>query len=300
MELRGLFIGSDGHLRSGWRFLVFVSLLITFGVAVGAAATIAADLFGLDTSDSGRAFMAVSAGLSLLVTILLSWLCGRYMEGLPFSALGAAFTSGWLRHLMLGIVAGTVTMSLAAAVPMIAGRLSFSLTSLDAGSVVKSLVVSFAIFAIAAAFEEALFRGYILQTFARAGLAWPAIGITSLFFAVVHLNNPGANFISTANTALAGIWFGLAYLKSRDLWFPFGIHVMWNWVQGSIFGIEVSGSAHLAGASILNEIDRGPAWLTGAEYGIEAGLACTAALVVSILVIFYLPVRAQPRDPPLS
>jgi hypothetical protein len=75
---------------------------------------------------------------------------------------------------------------------------------------------------------------------------------------------------------------------------------MWNWVQGSIFGIEVSGSAHLAGASILNEIDRGPAWLTGAEYGIEAGLACTAALVVSILVIFYLPVRAQPRDPPLS
>ena len=66
--------------------------------------------------------------------------------------------------------------------------------------------VSFAIFAVAAAFEEALFRGYLLQTFARSNLAWLAILLTSVFFGAMHLGNPNATFISTANTILAGIW----------------------------------------------------------------------------------------------
>ncbi len=88
---------------------------------------------------------------------------------------------------------------------------------------------------------------------------------------------------------LAGVWFGIAYLRTRDLWFPFGIHVLWNWTQGSVFGIEVSGLTKLSPAPIFNEVDRGPAWLTGEHYGIEGSLACTIAILISIALIHFLP-----------
>ena len=156
-------------------------------------------------------------------------------------------------------------------------------------AILLTLGISFGILAVAAAFEEAFFRGYILQTFSRAGFAWPAIKVTALFFASAHITNPGANWISVANTALAGIWFGVAYLKTRNLWFPFGLHLTWNWTQGAIFGIEISGLKELITAPLLREVDHGPAWLTGGDYGLEASLACTIALIASTLIIWYAP-----------
>ena len=149
--------------------------------------------------------------------------------------------------------------------------------------------MSFVLIAVAAAAEEALFRGYIFQTFARSKLVWLAIALTSVFFGAVHLRNPDWGVISTLNTILAGIWFSIAYLKTRDLWLVTGLHVMWNWVQGAIFGIEISGTTDLASASLMREVDSGPAWLTGGTYGIEGGIAATIALLVSMLVIYLLP-----------
>ena len=148
-------------------------------------------------------------------------------------------------------------------------------------------VVRWVLFAVAAAYEEALFRGYFLQTLARGGYAWLAISLTSVFFATVHLGNPSANAVSTINTALAGVWFGIAYLRTRDLWFAWGLHLMWNFFQGSVFGIEVSGLTDIARPSLLTETDTGPAWLTGGDYGIEASLGCTAAILISIAVVHF-------------
>ena len=82
-----------------------------------------------------------------------------------------------------------------------------------------------------------------------------------------------------------------------------------NWVQGSVFGIEVSGLKDIISAPLMREIDKGPAWLTGGEYGIEGGLACTAGLVVSTIAIYFLPTIASdaemieltsPREEPLA
>ena len=80
---------------------------------------------------------------------------------------------------------------------MLGGGERFEL-DLDKGSnnVIWSLGLSFVVFAVAAAFEEALFRGYLLQTFSRSGLARLAIAGTSVFFGVVHLGNPNASAIS--------------------------------------------------------------------------------------------------------
>jgi hypothetical protein len=129
----------------------------------------------------------------------------------------------------------------------------------------------------------------------RAGFVWPAIIGTSILFGAGHFWNPAASWISVANTILAGIWFGVAYMKTRTLWLPIGMHFMWNWMQGSVFGIEVSGLKDILKAPVLQEIDRGPAWLTGADYGIEASISCTIALVISTVAIYLLPIL-KPTD----
>ena len=285
------FINENGRLRSGWRFAVFL-LLFVFFVFFAALISNFTVLILSTTLGLGNGWSrVVGNSLSFGAAILVGWLCGKYLEALPFRALGAWFTKNWLKDFVLGLLLGAFSLGLAVAIAAAFGGLSFDFNRTDESSAVwQTLAVSLIIFMAGAAFEEALFRGYILQTFARADLAWLAILLTSVFFAVAHLKNDSVTFLSTANTALAGIWFGIAYLKTRTLWFVFGLHLMWNWVQGAIFGIEVSGFTTLTSAPLLKEIDAGPAWLTGETYGIEGGIACTIALLISIGLIWFLPV----------
>jgi membrane protease YdiL (CAAX protease family) len=290
MDLKGIFINEFGRLRSGWRFATFLGVFIFVSLVVGTLAAAILWFVHIDINSHRTLFITLNGVLSLIPAIGLGWLCGWFFEGLPFRALGCWFTNGWLKHLGLGCLVGAVTIGLAVLIASAPGGLSFTLdVAKGQEAVFETLGTSLSVFAVAAAFEESLFRGYMLQTLNRAGLGWLAIAMTAIFFGLVHLGNPGANAISTANTMLAGVWFGVAYLKTRDLWFPFGIHLVWNWMQGSVFGIEVSGLTEISPAPILNEVDRGPAWLTGESYGIEASIACTAAILVSIVLIYYLP-----------
>ncbi|HYJ45179.1 MAG TPA: CPBP family intramembrane glutamic endopeptidase, partial [Pyrinomonadaceae bacterium] len=151
----------------------------------------------------------------------------------------------------------------------------------------RTLLASVPVFILAAAAEEAIFRGYPLQTMARSGLAWVAIIITSVIFSSGHLDNPnvvpGFTFI---NTAIAGVWLALAYLKTRNLWFPLGIHWAWNWTMAAVLGLPVSGITRITPDPLMRASDLGPAWITGGTYGIEGGAACTLALLISTVFIW--------------
>lgn len=289
MNLQQIFLNQYGRLRSGWRFTVFLSSFIFFVMIFGSLIYAVFSALQIDISSESFLFILSNSLISLSLAVLLGWLCGKFFEDLPFRALGAWFNGNWLKDLFLGLLIGTISIGLAVLIAFSFGGLRFHFTQLGTVPILLTLSVSFLVFAAAAAFEEAFFRGYMLQTFARANLAWLAILMTSLFFASAHLQNAGANYISTANTALAGIWFGIAYLKTRNLWFPFGLHFIWNWLQGAIFGIEVSGIKAITTAPLLRETDFGPDWLTGGEYGIEGGIACTVAIIFSSVLIWFAP-----------
>jgi membrane protease YdiL (CAAX protease family) len=292
MKFQAVFFGPDDKLRSGWRFGIFACLFMVSTIALSLIGS--AILFALPTAPS-PAVTFVSSSLSGLVpALLLGWLCGKWLEGLPFRALGAWFTGGWGVHILLGLAIGAMTLALAIGIASVFGDLDFSFNSgADSAAIVQTLVTSFIVFAFAAAFEEVLFRGYILQTFARSGLAFLAILLTSIFFGIVHLGNPNVSYLGAMNTAIAGVWFGIAYLKTRDLWFVWGMHLMWNWMQGAVFGIEVSGLTDIVHSPLLKETDGGPAWLTGGDYGIEGSVACTIALVISTVAVHFLPLKAD-------
>jgi len=148
------------------------------------------------------------------------------------------------------------------------------------------------IFIFAAAAEEALFRGYPLQTLTRANLIWLGIIITSVFFALVHQGNPNQDvativkFMAFVNTTLAGVWLAVVYLKTRSLWLPLGVHWAWNWLMAAVLGLPVSGITKLTPNPLLRATDLGPIWLTGGAYGIEGGVACTIALLLSTVFVW--------------
>lgn len=291
MSLNDVFFNQYGRLRSGWRALFF---LVSFGILAvffvsGAIAVLSRLPVGF-TADSLLAFSLPHAIFATLA-IFLGWFYGRIFEDLPFRALGLWFTKNWLKDLFLGCLLGAASVGLAALTAAIFGGVSFQFNrAAGATAMLLTLGVSLSIFIVGAIFEETLFRGYVLQTLARAKLFWAGLIITSLLFASGHNGNPGAGVFSWLNTFIAGAWFALAYYKTRNLWFPFGLHLMWNWFQGAILGINVSGLQKIVPAPVWQATDSGPEWLTGGRYGLEGGAACTLALIISIALIYFLPI----------
>ena len=283
MEIQEIFLNRAGRLRSGWRLGIYgLFLYLTIDTLFGL-------LFSLGPSALAGNFGFIVQGLALLVpATLIGWGCGKLLEGLPTRALGWAFTRGWLKDLLFGSLVGAASLLLATAIAASFGGLKFTLNApLMFWTVGRTLLTSLPIFVIAAAGEEAIFRGYPLQTMARSQLEWVAIIITSVIFSYGHLGNPNAvPGFTFANTAIAGVWLAVAYLKTHNLWFPLGIHWAWNWTMGAVLGLPVSGIESLTPHPFLRAIDLGPAWLTGGSYGIEGGAACTIALIISTLFIW--------------
>ncbi len=289
-----LFFNESNKLRSGWRIAIFLFVFFLVATFLTILQSDVLRRFAIDPIESKTIYFAVNGAGLLVLSLVLGGAAGRLFEDLPFRSIGASFANGWLGHLLLGLLIGAITLAIAVLIAFLCGGERFEFNASDTSSLTASLGISLVVIAINAAWEEAFFRGYIFQTLTRSDLAWLAVVLTSAFFGLVHLDNPNATAISTGNTILAGVWFGLAYLKTRNLWFVWGIHLMWNWVQGAVFGIEISGMTGLATTPLLREIDTGPTWLTGSTYGIEGGVACTFALIISMALIHFLPIKAEP------
>lgn len=282
-----IFTNEFGRLRSGLRALLF---LLAFLAILLVIVTVLRGIYVALHELGPLPRLAFLPDFIFRVSLLLAalgggYVCARWLEGLPWRSLGLTFHQNWLRDLLVGFAIGFVVLAVGVGVAAAGGGLRFSFAGASAILlVVRSLVGSAFLLCVAALAEEALFRGYALQTFARSHLAWVGILVTLVFFAYVHLSNPNATLGMTfINTSIAGLWFGIAYLRTRSLWFPLGLHWAWNWALGAFFGLPVSGM-NLVSHPLLRGSDAGPEWLTGGNYGIEGGIAGTIALVLATVL----------------
>ncbi|KMS59215.1 abortive infection protein [Novosphingobium barchaimii LL02] len=135
--------------------------------------------------------------------------------------------------------------------------------------------------------EETLFRGVIQRQLEAMFGTWVALAATSAFFGLAHLTNPGATlFAAFAIACEAGILLGSAYLVTRRLWAPIGLHMAWNFTQGWVFSIPVSGGKPPVG--LLETRLMGPQWLTGGAFGLEASaVALVAASSAGVVLLIY-------------
>jgi membrane protease YdiL (CAAX protease family) len=284
-----IFINEYGRLRSGWRLVLYVFAFIAASIFIATGLRVAYILLvPVIPQILRQGFLAdliFRFGL-LAAALIAGYLCVRIFEGLPWRSLGLTLHRGWFRDLVIGSAVGFATLVVAVAIAATAGGLGFSVNDLQIATVGRSMLGSATLLFVAALAEEAAFRGYPLQTLTRAKLVVLGVLLTSLPFGFVHLSNPNvAAGFTFVNTSLAGVWLAIAYLRTRSLWLPLGVHWSWNWALGWFFGLPISG-INLVSHPLLKASDSGPAWLTGGSYGIEGGLACTIALVLFTLFLW--------------
>lgn len=307
MNLADIFIAND-QLRSIWRF--FLSIVILFSVFVLTGVVLKRFLVVGKAHPSLWVAAFWQSVLGLAGILAAFKLMTAVFERRPLGSVGLAFHPRWWRELGRGLVVGAAMLFLAIGLEWAFGFARFTFTPhpmMRAGS------LSFVVFALAAANEEALFRGYPFQRLAESFTPVGAIAVTSALFGLAHLANPHRTLISTLNTALVGIPFCVAYLRTRALWMPIGMHFIWNFLLGFFLGLPVSGFT--LPASILTSHVLGPARLTGGDYGPEGGLLAMGAILATTVYLVltksictteemealaFAPVKSRWPEPPIT
>lgn len=146
-------------------------------------------------------------------------------------------------------------------------------------------------------YEEIIFRGVIMRHLEPLIGTVGALAFTSAFFGLVHLANPDATLFAAFAIAIeAGILLGAAYLVTRRLWLAIGLHAAWNFTQGWVFSIPISGTGVSNGLLITSR--NGPDWLTGGTFGLEASVIAMAVTTAAGLVMLWHAARKGEIVPP--
>lgn len=182
----------------------------------------------------------------------------------------------------LGIVIGTVLFSAVAGVLWLLGAYHVTGTNPQADWLPALLTAGLG----AGISEEIITRGVLFRIVEEGmGTVW-ALVISAVFFGAAHIFNPGATLWSSAAIAIeAGLMLGMLYHVTRSLWTCMGMHAAWNFMQGTVFGIPVSGTR---ADGWLVSYRTGPTWLSGGVFGAEASviaLLVCSTFTTALLVI---------------
>ena len=195
--------------------------------------------------------------------------------------------SGALRETGAGALVGagclTVTVGLVAALGY------YRVEGIGASA---ALATALGIAATSSYIEEVIFRGVVFRILEEGLGTWLGLGISMALFGLVHLGNPNATLYGAAAIGIeAGILLGAAYVLTRRLWLPIGIHFGWNFMQAGVFGPNLSG---VQVASLLQSELSGPDVLSGGPLGVE-GSVFAIAVCLLLSVVFLTRARRQSR-----
>lgn len=299
--LARIFISPDEpRLRAGWRLLIHTILLIVVGLAVSLLLGLVALMLGvLDITTNSikldqSILSAISAAVEVIVITAATWPARRFLDRRTFTSLGLHLNRRTIPDLVFGIGLGALLMALIYAFESAMGWLDFEAWAWElepAPQVVIGLLGALVLYLGVGYAEELLSRGYHLQNL-RDGLNLPlALLISSAVFGLLHLGNPNADWISTLSIVLAGLFLAYGWARTRELWIPIGLHIGWNFFQGTIFGFPVSGTE---GYHLIRQTVEGPVEITGGAFGPEAGLVSWAVMLVGAALIWLYTRGRQP------
>ena len=222
----------------------------------------------------------VGQAVMFAATILTAFIWSRYIYRERFERIGVSFfcSSGW-RDLLWGIFYGGVSVAAGFMICYLWGVIS-----VDSTGYPSDFLIYLGVMVMVAISEELLCRGYVMRRFAKVyGNAW-AIVISSAIFMAMHMFNDSLTTIAFLNLFLAGVLFGVAYMVTKSLWLPIGMHFAWNFVQGPVLGYSVSGS--VTGSVVHQTTATGPEWISGGAFGFEGSLLCSAIVLILTLILY--------------
>jgi uncharacterized protein len=251
--------------------LVRISVAILFIAIPVAAVEIPLNLFVTDKSLRGLGALLLAA-----VVLVAYRTYVRVMEKRPVTELsGRGAGLEWGSGFALGALLFSATIGILAA---------FGVYRVSGNNGWQSMLSFLPVCIFAGIFEEVLIRGILFRILEQWLGSWVALAISAIIFGALHLFNPGATLFAGAAIAIeAGILLAAAYMFTRRLWFCIGLHMAWNFTQGGIFSVAVSGGKS---KGLLQSKLIGPDWLTGGAFGAEASaVALTICLTMGIILL---------------
>jgi membrane protease YdiL (CAAX protease family) len=262
-----------------WRIVHFPLVLLAIGIAFMMGAGFTATMVSRAIPRAGNDWLAVLVAI-LVAAVFIAYYCAfvRLVERRPTVAEFAL--SGWPKELGAGILGGLILFSVVVCV--IAALGGYRVIGQNPVAVV---LPALAISITSGVTEEIMLRGIFFRLVESWLGSWIALILSAALFGALHLGNPNASLLAGSAIALeAGVMLGALYMLTRRLWAAIGLHAAWNFAQGGIYGIAVSGFRQ---DGLLVPRITGSDLLTGGSFGAEASLpaiiVCTAfgiALIV--------------------
>ena len=260
--------------RPLWKWLLLLVaafLLATIGYGMLIAGFEASDRFG-----HPGATIVWSVAILGLYTLFVRLMEGHWPTDLPLRRL--------IPHTLLGLLVGFIFLVLVVCTIVASGCATVAWNGFSDEEQFRVIMMFLAV----AVGEEMIFRGVIFRWIDERWNTWVALLISALLFGWMHISNDNATWWSSLAIAIeAGLLIGAAYKWSGSLWVPIGIHWAWNYTQGNIFGLAVSGND--AGTTLLATTVNGPDIITGGAFGPEASII--AVLFGAFYTIVFLGTR---------
>ena len=215
----------------------------------------------------------------------------RFIERMPLSS-GLGFSKGGIvKKYLIGMLIGSGMMASIFGILVISGQLKVTGFGIPASSLPLLFSYIF-MWLFQGACEEIMFRGYMMPRIAsRYGLI-PAIAVSSLLFCLFHGINPGFNVLAFINLVLISVLYALIAYYTDNIWIVCAAHTFWNFTQGNVFGLEVSGNTGNVSFVHTTVSESANSLMTGGTFGPEGGLPVTIITVIGIvLVILFLRKR---------
>jgi membrane protease YdiL (CAAX protease family) len=260
-------------------------MFVMFGVLLGVPEI----LFSFGTGRPAAVKLA-AALLGVVVAVGIYVLAVRFMERRPVVELER---DGAVRGLVVGVLLGVGLFSVVIGVIAALGGYRVVGTGTVGG-----VVSLFAASLFAGVVEELVFRGVVFRVLEELTGTWWALALSAALFGGLHFGNPGATAWGALAIAIeAGVLLGAAYVATRRLWVPIGLHFAWNFTQGGVFGVTVSGSGE-GGEGLLTSRLSGPDLLSGGAFGAEASIFAVLLCLLLAVLFLRIAVRAGRIKPP--
>ncbi len=262
-----------------WRIIHFppMTLVVAFGVMAGASVIATGLAAAVGARSNGQ--WAIIGGSIVAAVFMLSYIgFGRLVEHRQLSDVSL---KGALVELLAGLAIGALLFSLVVAVIALLG--GYQVVGTRPASVLYPII---GLSIVSGVTEEIMLRGLFFRIIENWLGSWVALALSAALFGALHLGNPNATLVAGGAIAIeAGVMLAAIYMVTRRLWAAIGLHAAWNFTQGGVFGIPVSG---FDVQGLLVPRITGPELLTGGDFGAEASLPamliCTA-FGIALLVI---------------
>lgn len=252
-------------------------------------------------TESMKLATKVSAVPKVMIPSLLSTIFGiigsvfycRCVEMRPVRSMGTR-KKGLVPHYLIGLVIGIAMMSAITLLSVAFGVNTISVCS----NVNYKLIALFLLgFLVQGMSEEFIFRGYLMNSIGGGGYHTAiAVGISSVFFGLAHAMNPGFGPLPFVNLILFGVFAAVYMILFDNIWGISAIHSIWNFAQGNIFGISVSGMSKTESLLKTTQVSD-KTFLTGGKFGIEGSIFTTIVLLVCIAFSAYILNRKSKTAP---